>query len=218
MKLSPVKKWAIVLLGFLCLGATVTLTDLQGLTSLADGDLFLATDISETATEKSKKVTAKVLANYVVPVGTVSAYAGSTAPFGYLECDGAAVSRSTYADLFAVLGEIYGEGDASTTFNVPDYRGYFLRGYDHGAGIDPDAATRTDRGDGTVGDNIGTVQEDEFESHTHRVTRRSNTDSNKSITKEGTSQSFDTDATIIEATGGNETRPKNKTVMWIVKY
>ena len=48
---------------------------------------------------------------------------------GYLICNGAAVSRTTYADLFSVLGTTYGSGDGSTTFNLPDFRGDFIRGY-----------------------------------------------------------------------------------------
>ena len=56
------------------------------------------------------------------PPGIISAYAGSTAPGGFLLCDGTAVSRTTYAALFAVTGTTYGAGDGSTTFNVPDLR------------------------------------------------------------------------------------------------
>ena len=56
----------------------------------------------------------------LVPTGTILPFAGTTAPSGYLLCDGSAISRTTYADLFAVIGTIYGTGDGSTTFNVPD--------------------------------------------------------------------------------------------------
>lgn len=56
------------------------------------------------------------------PAGIVSAFAGASAPAGYLLCDGAAVSRTTYAALFAVLSTTYGTGDGSTTFNLPDLR------------------------------------------------------------------------------------------------
>lgn len=57
------------------------------------------------------------------PAGIVSAFAGSAAPTGYLMCDGAAVSRTTFADLFTIISTTYGAGDGSTTFNVPDLRG-----------------------------------------------------------------------------------------------
>jgi len=57
------------------------------------------------------------------PAGSISMYAGSTAPTGYLLCDGSAVSRTTYADLFTAIGTTYGTGDGSTTFNVPNVKG-----------------------------------------------------------------------------------------------
>jgi microcystin-dependent protein len=63
-----------------------------------------------------------------MPVGAVFAYAAATAPTGYLLCDGALVSRVTYATLFAAIGTTYGSGDGSTTFNVPDLRDWFIRG------------------------------------------------------------------------------------------
>ena len=69
------------------------------------------------------------------PAGTVYAYAGSTAPSGHLLCDGAAVSRTAYADLFAVLSTAYGVGDGSTTFNVPDLRGRTAIGAGTGSGL-----------------------------------------------------------------------------------
>lgn len=56
------------------------------------------------------------------PTGTILPFAGETAPFGYLFCDGSAVSRTDYGALFAVIGTSYGSGDGSTTFNLPDYR------------------------------------------------------------------------------------------------
>ncbi len=71
-----------------------------------------------------------------VPVGTVIPYAAAVPPPGYLECNGSAVGRATYKELFAVVGTIYGAGDGTTTFNLPDYRGEFLRGWDHGRGVD----------------------------------------------------------------------------------
>lgn len=56
-----------------------------------------------------------------VPVGTVLVFAGSTAPTGYLLCDGSAVSRTTYSALFSVIGTTYGVGDGSSTFNLPNF-------------------------------------------------------------------------------------------------
>jgi microcystin-dependent protein len=68
------------------------------------------------------------------PVGTVNWFAAATAPSGWLVADGSAVSRTTYSDLFAVVGTTYGVGDNSTTFNLPDLRGQFLRGWDAAGG------------------------------------------------------------------------------------
>ncbi|MDY6789677.1 MAG: phage tail protein [Thermodesulfobacteriota bacterium] len=98
-------------------------------------------------------------------------------------------------------------------FKVPDMRGEFPRGWDHTAGNDPDSASRTDRGDGTTGDNIGTKQMDEFKSHTHNF--------NKYVV-EG-SGAFGSGATYqgpsaSTATGGNETRGRNVNKMFIIKY
>ena len=62
------------------------------------------------------------------PAGAIVAYGGSAAPGGWLLCDGSAVSRTTYADLFAVLGTTHGAGDGSTTFNLPNLRDRFVRG------------------------------------------------------------------------------------------
>jgi len=71
-----------------------------------------------------------------VPTGAVFCMAVATVPSGYLECNGAAVSRTTYAVLFAVIGTQYGVGNGSSTFNLPDLRGEFVRGFDNGRGID----------------------------------------------------------------------------------
>lgn len=63
-----------------------------------------------------------IFAEYSIMSGEIKLWAGSTVPSGFLACDGSAVSRTTYANLFAVIGTIYGPGDGSTTFNVPDMR------------------------------------------------------------------------------------------------
>lgn len=63
------------------------------------------------------------------PVGIIQMWPTTSAPIGYLLCDGTAVSRTTYAALFAVIGTTYGVGDASTTFNVPNAKGKFPVGY-----------------------------------------------------------------------------------------
>lgn len=63
-----------------------------------------------------------------IPSGAVMPFAMATAPSGWLVCDGAAVSRTSYANLFAAIGTLYGTGNNSTTFNLPDLRGHFVRG------------------------------------------------------------------------------------------
>jgi microcystin-dependent protein len=65
---------------------------------------------------------------YIMPPGAILAYGGASAPSGWLLCDGSAVSRTTYADLFAAIGTAYGTGDGSTTFNLPDLRQRFPLG------------------------------------------------------------------------------------------
>ena len=103
------------------------------------------------------------------PIGTIISFYTNNVPSGYLECNGAAVSRTTYADLFSIIGASYGAGNGTTTFNLPDYRGQFLRGYNHGSGVDPDVASRTNRGDGTTGDAVGTKQNNQILVHHHVV-------------------------------------------------
>lgn len=77
-----------------------------------------------------------VFGRSAVPAGSVSAFAGASAPFGYVICDGSALSRAVYSDLFSAIGTTYGVGDGSSTFNIPDLRGEFIRGLDGGRGID----------------------------------------------------------------------------------
>ena len=72
----------------------------------------------------------------LIPSGAVTFFAMSTAPTGWIKANGAAVSRSTYSALFSAIGTTFGSGDGSTTFNLPDMRGYFPRGFDDGRGVD----------------------------------------------------------------------------------
>lgn len=91
-----------------------------------------------------------------MPSGAVQAFAMSTAPNGWLKCNGQAVSRTTYAVLFAAIGTIYGAGDGSTTFNLPDLRGEFVRGWDDSRGVDS-------------GRTIASTQSDAFQGHRHEI-------------------------------------------------
>ena len=83
----------------------------------------------------------------MVPSGAVLYFAGQTAPAGWLKANGAAVSRTAYAALFAAIGTTYGAGDGSTTFNLPDLRGEFIRGWDDGRGIDRGRVLGSAQGD-----------------------------------------------------------------------
>jgi len=109
------------------------------------------------------------------PSGVVSAFAGSSAPTGWLLCSGAAVSRTTYADLFTAIGTTYGSGDGSTTFNLPDLRGRAVAGVDNMGGTS--ANRLTSGGSGITGTTLGaaggsqtfTISTNEMPSHTHQL-------------------------------------------------
>ena len=90
-------------------------------------------------------------------VGMVAYFSISTIPSGWLACDGQAVSRTTYSALFTRIGTIWGVGDGSTTFNLPDLRGEFIRCFDNGRGIDS-------------GRTFGSLQTGTIQNHTHSGT------------------------------------------------
>jgi len=150
-----------------------------------------------------------------LPVGCIREHASSTVPASFLECNGAAISRSTYASLFSAIGTKWGYGDNSTTFNIPDLRGIFPRGWDHTAGNDPDRASRTASATGgATGDNVGSHQDTAIVAHTHTLANQGSGN-----TVNGGGSGTDTYVTIFSsAYGGNETRPCNKYFMYIIRY
>jgi hypothetical protein len=180
-----------------------------------------------------------------VPPGAVMAYDGSLAPAGWLLCDGSAVSRTTYSGLFAVMGINHGSGDGTSTFNLPDYRGRFLRGQDQGTGRDPDAGSRgTMNAGGNIGDAIGSVEGGATHmpgnpfvttvsgAHTHKYLRPLHGWGDQSGSNgvpwviagdqygttgqpEGTSDGAHSHGIVG---GDNETRPVNASVNFIIKY
>lgn len=167
----------------------------------------------------------------VIPTAAILTFAGSSCPTGYLPTDGAAVSRTTYASLFGIIGTTYGYGDNSTTFNMPDYRGRFLRGVDAAAGRDPDAASRSVMNTGgNSGDNVGSIQADAFSSHTHIQNAHSHvqqgsytgggTNGLQSVGIGSTQNATSTSSATAtnQNTGGNETRPVNAYVNYCIKY
>lgn len=96
------------------------------------------------------------------PLGSVTMFAASTAPAGWLLCDGSDISRTTYADLFAIIGETYGAGDGSTTFTLPDMRGKGVKGY-------KSDNSKFDTLAKTGGEEEHTLTEAEMPAHSHTV-------------------------------------------------
>ena len=175
-----------------------------------------------------------------VPSGSVFCMAVATVPSGYLECNGAAVSRSTYSVLFAVIGTAYGTGNGSSTFNLPDLRGEFVRGFDNGRGVDN-------------GRSIASSQSSQFGQHNHNVSASSsssvtdpghqhsmsvgffnsvNSGGALSFKDAGTSNRINTATTGISVStstsisqsnrGGtsnsSETRPRSIAMMYVIKF
>ena len=138
------------------------------------------------------------------PAGTVIQFAGSSAPAGYLKANGNAVSRTTYAALFAAIGTTYGTGDGSTTFNLPDLRGEFVRGLDDGRGVDSGRA-------------LGSAQADEFKSHDHGFISAGNPDTFSSTAKVAGISVGGNYLSRDFNEGGTETRPRNIALLYCIK-
>ena len=120
------------------------------------------------------------------PIGTILPYSKSTAPTGYMICDGSAISRTTYAELFSIIGTTFGSGDGSTTFNIPNLKGRVPVGYDS-------TQTEFDTLGETGGEKTHTLTIAEMPSHDHNVANPSITYSNlvlmaKAPNKQGLSQ------------------------------
>ena len=120
-----------------------------------------------------------------------------------LFCDGSEVSRTEYSELFAVVGTAYGDGDGSTTFNLPNINQLYIRGTALGSAVDPDRSIRAARPDGIGGDNVGTTQGSGVRSHTHMV-QRYTWGGFTGIRKYGPATT-----TTIQAMGFLDFRPKN---------
>ncbi len=97
------------------------------MTSTADtplhmpADRFTSDEKPHRANNSALELFSQVIYGALVPIGGVVGYAGATAPSGYLSCNGAAINRRAYKELFAIIGTTYGVGDGSTTFNVPTF-------------------------------------------------------------------------------------------------
>ena len=165
-----------------------------------------------------------------VPAGTVIAYASSTVPTGFLECNGANVSRSTFAQLYSAIGNTWGSGDGSSTFGLPDLRGEFIRGWDNSRGVDGSRS-------------FATTQSSQNQQHNHSISDPSHSHNMRGLALSGGSgsvaitlgsgQSYQigysdiissrTSGTAstgisINNQGGSESRPRNVSLMYIIKF
>lgn len=151
------------------------------------------------------------------PAGLIAPFGGTSAPTGWLACDGSAVSRTTYATLFAAISTTWGSGDGSTTFNVPDLRGAFLRGSGTSS-LDPSSPRA-----------VGSFQAEAYLSHTHTDSGHTHTIAIQNLTESGSggagvnklqnggSTTTNSGTANIQASGGAETRPDNYAVLYIIK-
>lgn len=126
-----------------------------------------------------------------------------TAPPGFLKENGAAVSRTVYADLFAVIGVGFGAGDGSTTFNLPDHRAEFPRGLDDGRGVNP-------------GRTVGSTEGQSIQSHDHIILNMATSFNFSAAAGGGAPGAAVTGVT--QAAGGAETRPRSIAKLYCIKY
>jgi microcystin-dependent protein len=146
-----------------------------------------------------------------MPTGAVTPYAGSTAPNGYLLCDGSAISRTTYTALFGVVGTVYGVGDGFTTFNVPDLRGRVVIMTDGVASRVTSASVGGSSADtlgGSGGAETHTLTEAQIPAHTHAFTTYNVVGVGSSVPANSPDMAtagelYDSSATIAPSTGGS---------------
>ena len=157
-----------------------------------------------------------------VPPGCVMHYGAATAPSGWLFCNGAAVSRTTYDRLFSAVGTTFGVGDGSTTFNIPDLRNEFIRGADQGGGRN----VGTTQGD-SLGSHSHTGSTDSAGTHTHTYPGRLGSDTEGQYVGGAITSGFirttnpagaHTHTFTTNSTGGSETRPQNVALLPIIKF
>jgi len=161
-------------------GSTIKVDESQGFLKVPSGGITSNELASDSVTSDkivdgavtSAKLNSDAI-SALMPTGTVLPFAGINAPTGYLFCDGDAISRTTYSDLFGIIETTYGVGDGSTTFNIPDLRGRVVAGQDDMGGSSADRLTGLSGG--VNGDNLGatggaethTLTTSEMPSHTH---------------------------------------------------
>jgi len=145
----------------------------------------------------------------LIPAGAALPFFGGTVHAGFLKANGAVVSRTSYAALFAEIGTIYGVGDGSTTFNLPDSRGEFLRGWDDARGVDAGRA-------------LGSWQVDQNLQHVHTFGGSSafivSGFGGVVTTNVGLNAGATTAYKRMDVSGGTEARPRNLAVQFLIKY
>ena len=190
--------------------------------NVGSGKLLVEGDSGLVSMSGALKVGSVVNAN--VPAGMIGPFANNSVPTGWLACDGSAVSRSTYSVLYAVIGTTWGVGDGSSTFNLPDLAGAFLRGTgSHGS-------STMGGGGAFAGPSVGSFENDQMQAHQHtqRVDRGSPTGSANppyivgapgfnSSPGEQNSHLYASDGQGTPRTG-DETRPFNAGVKYCIKY
>ena len=166
---------------------------------------------------------------FPMPVGSILTFSGTVCPKGFLDAQGSMLNKTDYPRLWALYGTQYGSATA-TQFRTPNYRGYFLRGWDgSGSSVDVDNASRSAQySGGFSGANVGTLQQDGFRSHTHIQDAHSHSytavmngpDRTQGTVNPGNVGTGTTGQTVAtnQNTGGNETRPKNISVLYCIKF
>jgi len=162
-----------------------------------------------------------------IPAGFVASFACDVPPPGWLECDGAQISRSTYANLFASIGTHWGAGNGVTTFHLPDLRGQFLRGWDHGRGLDSGRSFASLQGDqNKLHDHGGWTMAAGSHNHTFTVPMvvagSGGSIGAGSVMKKQeevrTTQMTANHQHQIVQDGGSEARPRNMAVLYAIKW
>lgn len=176
---------------------------------------------------------AEVVAGDSTPPGTVIFYAKNSPPTGYLKANGAVVSRSTYAALFAAIGTTFGAGNGSTTFNVPDLRGQFLRGWVDNGSVDSGRAFGSGQAHAYLNHaHTASGSTNTTGAHTHTITPGtalysgtsggsngvSNMGSSTTTSSQGDHSHTLTVTVDNSTTGGTETRPVNVALLACIKF
>ena len=192
---------------------------------VVEGKVTIEGDSSAIGTDGEEKsaATKGVVKSYVnnrVPPGAIMIWSMEVPPDGWFECNSDWLQIGEYNDLYLAVGKTYGYNQVGNSFRLPDYRGFFLRGWDHDNPVpnDPNSGSRLDRGDGVAGNFVGTKQNDEFKEHAHSTVQMIGNNSIDGVDSTTTySGEHHNESRFTGDEGGSETRPKNINVMFIIK-